>query len=186
MLIRSIARNLLAIFGWKCIEPPDRPPKAVMIAYPHTSNWDAFYALLTKLALGLDAHWAGKDAMFRWPFGALLRRLGGVPVNRRERTGFVDQMAAEFARHERFTLVIAPEGTRGLTAGWKSGFYRIAVAARVPVALGFMDYARREGGILAYLTLTGDREADLATIARYYAERPGKRQSLASPIRWLD
>ncbi|NJD26363.1 MAG: glycerol acyltransferase [Betaproteobacteria bacterium] len=185
-MLKMLATRLLALLGWKTTEPPGRPPKAVMIAYPHTSNWDAFYALLVKLALGLDAHWAGKDNMFRPPFGGLLKKMGGVPVNRRERTGFVEQMVAEFAGRERFTLVIAPEGTRSLTAGWKSGFYRIAVAAQVPVALGFMDYAKREGGILAYLTLTGDRDADLAAIARHYAGHPGKRRELASPIRWLD
>ena len=185
-MLKKFAAALLALLGWKAFEATGRPPKAVMIAFPHTSNWDAFYALLVKLALGLDAHWAGKDNMFRPPFGGLLKRMGGVPVNRRERTGFVEQMVAEFASRERFTLVIAPEGTRGLTGGWKSGFYRMALAAQVPVALGFMDYARREGGILAYLTLTGDRDADLAAIAQLYADRPGKRPELASPIRWLD
>ncbi|KAF4516708.1 hypothetical protein B566_EDAN003458 [Ephemera danica] len=179
-----IASRLLALLGWKTHEPPGRPSKAVMIAYPHTSNWDAFYALLVKFALGLDAHWAAKDSMFRPPFGGLLRKMGGVAVNRRERTGFVEQMVAEFACRQRFTLIIAPEGTRGLKGGWKSGFYRMALEAQVPVALGFMDYARREGGILAYLTLTGDRDADLATIAQLYADRPGKRPELASPIRW--
>lgn len=185
-MLKKLATALLALFGWKAFEAPGRPPKAVMIAYPHTSNWDAFYALLVKFALGLDAHWAGKDNMFRPPFGGLLRKMGGVPVNRRERTGFVEQMAVEFASRERFTLIIAPEGTRGLTGGWKSGFYRMAVAAQVPVALGFMDYERREGGILAYVTLTGDRDADLATIAQLYAGHLGKRPELASPIRWLD
>jgi len=185
-MLKTIATWLLALLGWKAVASPERPLKAVLIAYPHTSNWDAFYALLVKLALGLDAHWAGKDSMFRPPIGGLLRKMGGVPVNRRERTGFVEQMVAEFAARQRFTLAIAPEGTRSLTAGWKSGFYRMALAAQVPVALGFMDYARREGGILAYLTLTGDRDADLAAIARHYADRPGKRPELASPIRWLD
>ena len=105
-MLKKFAAALLALLGWKALEAPGRPPKAVMIAYPHTSNWDAFYALLVKLALGLDAHWAGKDNMFRPPFGGLLKKMGGVPVNRRERTGFVEQMVAEFASRERFTLVI--------------------------------------------------------------------------------
>ena len=185
-MLQAFSRFILTLCGWRFFDLPGRPRRAVLIEYPHTSNWDAFYALLVKLALGLDAHWAGKDNMFCPPFGGLLRKMGGVPVNRRERTGFVEQMVAEFAARQRFTLAIAPEGTRSLTAGWKSGFYRMALAAQVPVALGFMDYARREGGILAYLTLTGDRDADLAAIARHYADRPGKCPELASPIRWLD
>ena len=151
-----------------------------------TGQRRAYPSTIRKLALGLDAHWAGKDSMFCPPFGSLLKRMGGVPVNRRERTGFVEQMVAEFAERERFTLAIAPEGTRGLTAGWKSGFYRIAVTAGVPVALGCVDYARREAGILAYVTLSGDPAADIATIASHYAGRSGKRPELASPVRWLE
>lgn len=184
--MQKLARKLLASLGWTLIDSPDRPPRAVLVAYPHTSNWDGVYALLVKLALGLDAHWVGKDSLFRWPFGGLLRRLGGVPVDRRRRNGFVDQMAAEFGQRQHFMLVIAPEGTRALTAGWKSGFYRIAVAAGVPIGLGFVDYARREAGILAYLTPSGDRERDLAAIAAHYAGRPGKHPGLAAPVRWLD
>ena len=95
-------------------------------------------------------------------------------------------MAAQFATHPNFLLVIAPEGTRSLTKGWKSGFYRIALAAKVPDALAFVDYPRREAGILAYLTLTGDPDTDIAAIARHYQGRQGKRPELASPIRWLD
>ncbi|WP_281983534.1 1-acyl-sn-glycerol-3-phosphate acyltransferase [Azonexus hydrophilus] len=185
-MMQTLARWLVKRLGWTLIEPAERPPRTVLIAYPHTSNWDALYALLARQGLALEAHWAAKDALFRWPFGGLLRRLGGVAVNRRQRTGFVDQMAAEFARRQRFMLVLAPEGTRSLTAGWKSGFYRIALAAQVPVGLGFIDYARRRVGILAYITLSGDPAQDIATIAGHYREHCGKRPELASPIRWLD
>lgn len=181
-----LSRTLLRLLGWTLRDAPERPARAVLIAYPHTSNWDGFYALLVKLALRLDTHWVGKDALFRPPFGGLLRRLGGVPVNRRQRTGFVEQMVAEFARRPDFMLVMAPEGTRSLTAGWKSGFYRIALAADVPVGLGFVDYRRREAGILGYLTLSGDPERDIAAIAALYRDRPGKRPERASPVRWLD
>jgi 1-acyl-sn-glycerol-3-phosphate acyltransferase len=180
------ARRLLRLLGWTLVDTPERPAKAVLIAYPHTSNWDAVYALLVKLALGLDAHWAGKDTMFRWPFGGLLRRIGGVPVNRRHRTGFVDQMAAEFASRPQFLLILSPEGTRSLTPGWKTGFYRIALQAQVPIGLAFMDYARREAGILAYLTLSGDPQKDIDAIAEHYRHRLGKHAELASPVRWLD
>ena len=185
-MLKKLAARLLAWHGWTLHEPPQRPTRAVLVAYPHTSNWDALYALLAKLALGLEVRWVAKDSLFRWPFGGLLRNLGGIPVNRRVRNGFVAAMAAQFAAQPKLLLVLAPEGTRALTAGWKSGFYRIALAANVPLALGFVDYARRQAGILAYLTLSGDPAVDIAEIARHYVDRPGRRPALASPIRWLD
>jgi|AATN01.1.fsa_nt_gi 1-acyl-sn-glycerol-3-phosphate acyltransferase len=185
-MLQNMASRLLALHGWTLSEPPDRPARAVLIAYPHTSNWDALYALLGKLGLGLDAHWVAKESLFRWPFAGLLIRMGGIPVNRRTRNGLVAEMTALFAAQPKLLLVLAPEGTRRLTEGWKSGFYRIALAANVPLALGFVDYARREAGILAYLTLTGDPAVDIAAIARHYVDRPGRHPALASPIRWLD
>lgn len=185
-MLQSLARLILQTLGWRLVEPGERPARMLIVGYPHTSNWDAAYALLTGLALGLRANWAAKDSLFFWPLGGLLRRLGGIPVNRRRRSGFVEQMVERFANDERCLLIIAPEGTRRLTAGWKSGFYRIALAARVPVALGFVDYARREAGIRAYLTLTGNPETDIATLAGHYAHCSGKRPELASPVRWLD
>ncbi len=185
-MLKYLARCLLSLFGWTLIEPPTRPLRAVAIAYPHTSNWDALHAQLGNIGLGLKAHWVGKDSLFRWPFGGLLRWLGGIPVDRRAANGFVAQMVAQFAQRPELLLVLAPEGTRKLTAGWKSGFYRIALEAGVPVALTTVDYARREVGILAFLDLSGDAQADIAAIAAVYAGRQGRIPAQASPIRWLD
>lgn len=185
-MLKTLSRRLLSLLGWTLIEPPERPPQAVLIGYPHTSNWDGVHALLIKQALDLDVRWVGKDTLFRWPVGGLMRRLGGIPINRRVRNGFVSAMVEQFATAPNFLLVIAPEGTRSLTTGWKSGFYRIALEAKVPVALAFIDYARREAGILSYLTLSGDPAADIAAIAARYAGRQGRHPELASPIRWLD
>ena len=185
-MLQNLSRLILKALGWRLIEPATRPAKMLLVAYPHTSNWDALYALLTGLGLNLRASWAAKDSLFFWPIGGLLKRLGGIPVNRRQRTGFVEQMVERFAHNDRCQLIMAPEGTRRRTEGWKSGFYRIALAANVPVALGFVDYAQREAGILAYVTLSGDPARDIATIASHYAGRSGKRPELASPVRWLD
>ena len=160
-----------------------RPARAVVIGYPHTSNWDFPLALIALAALDLDIRWAGKDSLFVGWRGPIMRWLGGVPVNRRERTGFVERISAEFARYERFHLVIAPEGTRSLTEGWKSGFYHIARAAPTPVVLATIDYARRELGLLDAVELTGDADADMARIADCYAGRRGKRPTLESPVR---
>jgi 1-acyl-sn-glycerol-3-phosphate acyltransferase len=185
-MLKTLARAVLGLFGWCVVEPPERPTHAVIVGYPHTSNWDGVVALLTKVALGLPANWVGKDTLFRWPIGGIMRRLGGIPIDRSAPRGFVAQMAAEFGARPRFLLVIAPEGTRRLTKGWKSGFYRIALAANVPVALAFVDYSRRQAGILTYLNMTGDPATDITAIATHYEGRAGKHPELASPIRWLE
>jgi 1-acyl-sn-glycerol-3-phosphate acyltransferase len=156
-----------------------------MVVYPHTSNWDFPLGLLAKVVLSLDVHWVGKDALFHGPLGPLMRWLGGIPVNRRKHTGFVDRMAEEMRLRERFLLAIAPEGTRGLTLGWKSGFYRIARAADVPVLVAVIDYAHREIGPVASIALTGDETADMARIADCFRDCRGRRPELASPIRLI-
>lgn len=184
-MLKTFSRGLLHRLGWKLLEPATPPAKAVVIAYPHTSNWDFLYTMLGKSTLGQGAHWVAKDTLFRWPMGKLMRAMGGIPVNRRQRTGFVEQMAAEFAARDNFMLAVAPEGTRSLTAGWKTGFYRIALTAKVPVALACIDYAKREVGVLCYLELSGDMAADIARIAEIYKDRRGYRPELASPICWI-
>lgn len=181
-LVQRLARSCLRLMGWRVICPAALPARAVLIAYPHTSNWDFVHTMLGKAALGLDAHWVGKDTLFRWPFGGLMRALGGIPVNRRERTGFVDAMAARYASTDHLIVAIAPEGTRGWTPGWKTGFYRIARAARVPVLLACVDYRRREVGVIGSLLPTDDAEADMAAIAAVYAGRRGRYPDQAAPI----
>ncbi|MBI5900427.1 MAG: 1-acyl-sn-glycerol-3-phosphate acyltransferase [Rhodocyclales bacterium] len=176
---------ILKACGWKLLDLPQRPAKAVVIAYPHTSNWDFPVTLLALAALPYGARWVAKDTLFRGPMGPIMRALGGIAVNRRERTGFVERIAEEFRCHDNFHLIIATEGTRRLQAGWKSGFYRIAMAAGVPVIMAVVDYGKHELGLLATLSLTGDEAADMAQIANCYEGRRGYRHELASPIRLL-
>lgn len=184
-IAQRLARLVLRLIGWQCVDVPNRPPRAVLAVYPHTSNWDFPLGLLAATALGLGAHWVGKDSLFRWPFGGLMRWLGGVPVNRSAPAGFVDTMAAEVRRHECFILAIAPEGTRSLRPGWKSGFYRIARAAGVPVLVGTIDWGRRRVGLLASVDLSGDEAADMVKIADSLAGCRGRRPELESPIRLI-
>ncbi|MCX7164463.1 MAG: 1-acyl-sn-glycerol-3-phosphate acyltransferase [Betaproteobacteria bacterium] len=184
-LLRGPARLILKLLGWKLLDLPQRPAKAVVIGYPHTSNWDFPLAILTMLALEMDARWLGKDALFRFGFGPVMRGLGGIAVNRRQQTGFVERMAAEFASRSRLLLVIATEGTRSLRPGWKSGFYRIALAAGVPVVIGVVDYSKREAGLVSSLAMSGDADADMARIALCYEGRCGYHHEKASPIRLL-
>ena len=178
-----MARQILAMSGWKLLDGPKLPARAVLLGYPHTSNWDLVMTLLGLVALGITPRWAGKDTMFRGWRGPIMRALGGIPVNRRERTGFVGRIAEEIAAHERFLLAIAPEGTRALATGWKSGFYRIALAAQVPVVAAVADYGKKQLGILAVLTMTGDEEADMAAIEALYHDCEGCRPANKSPVR---
>jgi hypothetical protein len=154
--------------------------------YPHTSNWDFAIGLLTKWALHVRFRWVAKDTLFRGLLGPLLLHLGGIPVNRRERTGFADAMRAAFAHSDDLRLVIAPEATRSYVDHWKSGFYHIARAAGVPVALAFIDWSRREIGFLGHLELTGDSTADMARIARCYDGKVGRNPERQGRIRFRE
>ncbi|MBI4984139.1 MAG: 1-acyl-sn-glycerol-3-phosphate acyltransferase [Rhodocyclales bacterium] len=179
----TLARRVLQLVGWRVIGTADLPPRSVLIAFPHTSNWDFPLGILWKAAVGVDVRWVGKDSLFRGPLGPLMRALGGIPVNRRAPAGFVDSVAAQFARSARFTVAVAPEGTRSLTPGWKSGFYRMALAARVALLLGVIDYGRREVGIVGCVDLSGDEDADMARVAAAYAGRCGGYPAKQSPIK---
>jgi 1-acyl-sn-glycerol-3-phosphate acyltransferase len=179
-----IGAALLKAFGWKVVLAQPVPERCVIIFYPHTTNWDTPIGLCVKFMTGLAVHFAGKDSLFRVPLlGPLLVRWGGVPVNRRERTGFIGQMKAQFRDHATFRLAIAPEGTRGRTEHWKSGFYHLAREAGVPLALGYIDYPRKEIGVGAYVELTGVVEEDLATLRAFYADKRGLYPDRQSPIR---
>ena len=182
-LVARIAWRALRLRGWRIVLPQPVPPRCVIVFYPHTSNWDFPTGLVAKWALTLRVRWVGKDSLFRWPLGGLFRSLGGIAVNRRAHTGFTERLAQEFARGTEFRLAIAPEGTRGPTGGWKSGFYHIAATAHVPVALAFIDYPRREIGIGGWVDLTGDPDADMAKIAAFYAGKSGRRPDGQGPVR---
>lgn len=175
---------LLRLFGWRVILVRPPLPKALVIVYPHTSNWDFVVGILARSAIAIPIGFVGKDTLFRPPFGRLFRALGGIPVNRRQRTGFVDGLVEAFGTTGRLYLAIAPEGTRSKIDHWKSGFYRVAVAAKVPLGLAFIDYSRREIGIEHWLTLSGDEAADLARIRACYADKRGKRPGQEGEIRF--
>lgn len=181
-----ISAAMMALTGWRLVYVSPPGPKSVIIVYPHTSNWDFPVGLLARSVAGIRCHFAAKDTLFRGPFGRWLERVGGIPVNRREATGFVEQLAQEFARRDEFHVVFTPEGTRSRTEHWKSGFYRLALGARVPLGLGFIDYGRREAGIGAWIDLTGDQAADLDRMRAFYAGKRGRRHALAGPIRFAE
>jgi len=182
-LLRRAALGLLALVGWRTVFvwPPE--PKGVIIVYPHTSNWDFPLGMLFRIGHGLPANWVGKTEMFRPPFGGLLKRVGGIPLDRRRTAGFIEALVAEYRARDWMWLAIAPEGTRSHTEHLKPGFYVLALAADVPIALGYIDYATRTVGIDTYLRMTGDREADMARIRDFYADKHGRRPEHAGELR---
>ena len=183
---QRVARAILRLVGWRVQDKLPDSKKYILIGAPHTSNWDFVLMLLLRPALGIRAHWAGKDTFFRWPWGALLRKMGGIPVNRRSRNNFVDQIVEAFRQQEEMILVIAPEGTRSMSGYWKSGFYYMALGAGVPIALGFLDYERRVGGVGATLMPTGDIQTDFAVIREFYAGITGRHPHGQGEIKLRD
>ena len=183
-LRRRLAAWLLARLGWRVEVAWPEAPKVVVIVYPHTSNWDFFLGYLARLAMGLPAAWIGKHTIFRWPVAGLLRRMGGIPVDRHHTAGLLEHLEREFAHRCTMCLALAPEGTRAHRDHLKSGFYRLALAAQVPVGLAFIDYREKLVGLTSWLHLTGDQEADLDRIRQVYQGRTGRHPALASEIRF--
>lgn len=181
-LRQRLARRLLRLYGWQVetAAPPD--PKYVMIVAPHTSNVDFPYGYLGKMTLGLHLHWIGKHTLFRWPYGWLSRLLGGLPVDRRARHKASQQIAAVFDTREELIIAITPEGTRSRTAGWKSGFYYIALEAGVPLAMAYIDYRRKAMGISETFYPSGDIDADMQRIREFYADKTGRYPEKTSEV----
>lgn len=175
-LLRAISRAVLHGTGWKVEGNLDASAaKSVLIAAPHTSNWDLPYTLMLAFALRLRVYWMGKQSLFRWPFGPLMRWLGGIPVNRSQAGNLVALSAAAMrAATGPMQLIVPPEGTRGRTRHWKTGFYFIAQQAGVPIVLAFVDYGRKVGGLGPVFEPTGNLEADMAAIKAFYAPIQGK------------
>ena len=165
---------LLFLSGWQTQGRGPDIRKYVLIAAPHTSNWDFVFFLLIIFKLSLPVYWMGKRSMFRWPFQGLLKRLGGIPVDRSEKNNVVSAMAKAFENSERLVITIAPSGTRGNVGSWKTGFYHIAREAKVPIVCGFLDYKSKTGGIGPVFQPTGDMEADMADIRSFYSGISGR------------
>jgi 1-acyl-sn-glycerol-3-phosphate acyltransferase len=175
-LLRAASRLFLHATGWTIVgELPAQAHKSVLIAAPHTSNWDLPYTLMLAFALRLRVVWMGKSSLFRAPFGGLMRWLGGIPVNREQSSNVVAVSAQAMRDAEGpMQLVVPPEGTRGKTRHWRTGFYFIAQQAGVPIVLAFVDYGRKVGGLGPVFEPTGDVDSDMARIKAFYAPIQGK------------
>ena len=185
----SLARAALRCAGWRLRFDGLPGKQGVLIVYPHTSNWDFALGMFTKWAISIQVTFWGKDSLFKVPLvGRWLRWVGGVPVDRTPANGIVGQMARELeaarAHDWLLWLALSPEGTRGHSGAWRSGFYHLALRARVPVGLVVFDYGRREVGVAGFVTMSGDAGRDLAAIEQGLGQPVGRRPELAAPIRF--
>ena len=182
MIRRSIGRAVLWSRRWRIEgDPPDRA-KYVLIAGPHTSNWDLLYLLAMSFATGVRVSWLGKESLFPGPVGTVLRALGGIPVERDRKSGLVSSLAREFSAADRLVVAFPPEGTRRRTDHWRTGFYRVAIAAEVPIVCSYLDYSRRVGGFGPVIEPSGDIAADLPLFQEFYADKKGKYPEEQSDI----
>ncbi|MFI6427120.1 1-acyl-sn-glycerol-3-phosphate acyltransferase [Promicromonospora sp. NPDC050880] len=171
---RAVARLIWAVTGYRMRSEPAPTRPTVFIGAPHTSNTDFFLMLAIAFDMDLRIRFLIKDSWFKGPMGAVMRSLGGIPVDRKDPASIVDEILDAVARGEEFHLVVTPEGTRGAGSGyWKSGFYRIALKAGLPVTLGYVDGVAKVAGLGPSIELTGDVRSDMDTIRAFYADKSG-------------
>lgn len=172
LLSRLVRRVLLALYrwkGWKLVSVAPVPRRCVILGVPHTSNWDFVFFLGATHAVGIAPNFMGKHSLFKWPMTRFMYDMGGIAVDRTAKgRNYVDQVVTEFGKRDDLPLVIAPEGTRGLIKGWRSGFYHIALKAGVPIVPAWVDNKTMLGGIGEAIMPTGDYAADLARLLAYY------------------
>lgn len=176
-LLRWCALRLLGLLGWRLeVRLPDEP-RLVVLAAPHTSNWDGVLAILAMLALQLRLGLFIKHTAFEGMLGPVLRQVGAIPIDRTAPGGIVGQTIETFRTRPDLVIGIAPEGTRQRIERWKRGWYLIAQGAQVPVALAYIDYRRKVVGTGPLLVPTGDYARDLGTVQSFYRtitpKRPG-------------
>ena len=185
-MTRRLGRALLRLGGWEIVGAPPARARYVLIAAPHTSNWDLYWMLAYGLACGVRPRWMGKHTLFRGPLARFWRALGGIPIRRHRREGVVDAMARAFAERDELVLAVPPEATRSHRPHWRSGFYHIARAAKVPIVLGFLDFGTRRGGFGPAIEATGDVARDMDAIRAFYADKRGKHPHRAGPVRLVE
>lgn len=184
----TVARCALRAVGWRVVFDGLPARQGVLIVYPHTSNWDFVVGVLAKWTIGIPLAFWGKDTLFEVPlFGRWLRWIGGVPVDRHNPSGavavMVHRLAAARERDEFLWLALSPEGTRGYRDSWRSGFYQVALQAKVPLALAYFDYPERRVGVDSFIRLSGDAALDMAAIEQRLGRHRGCNPQLAAPVR---
>lgn len=169
-MTRWLGRTMLRLLRWRVVGPLPDLPQFVIIAAPHTSNWDFVVGVASRLALNLDVSWLGKHTLFQGPLEPLLLWLGGIPVNRAAPHGLISNLSGRFKQGQPFLLALAPEGTRSKVRRWKTGFYFIALQAGVPIVPASLDYRLRKVELREAFWPTGHMEEDLEILQELYQQ----------------
>jgi 1-acyl-sn-glycerol-3-phosphate acyltransferase len=172
-VLRVISLAVIKLSGWKITGEKPHHPKYIVVAAPHTSNWDFIILLMAGFILRWDIHWMGKASLFPQPFTRFMVWLGGIPIDRSKANNVVDQMADYFSSVDQLSVLIPPEGTRSKVDQWKTGFYYIAEKANVPIVMGFIDAGTKTAGLGPVFNCTGDAEADIKAIRSFYQGKVG-------------
>lgn len=181
-MLQFVFSSVLRLFGWKADPGLPEIKKYVLIGAPHTSNWDFVIAMAAALAIGLRFKWLAKHTLFKNPVGPLLKFFGGIPIDRTTRSSVIEKVAEMFNNNEKLVIGITPEGTRSKAEYWKSGFYYIALNARVPIYFAYLDYGNKKIGIGDHFTPSGDINEDMKIIRNFYSGMKGKKPELQGKI----
>lgn len=173
----------MTLSGWKVTGTLPADKKFVLIGAPHTSNWDFPFGLCTTFIFRLKVRWLGKDALFRWPMGIVMRALGGIAVDRSNPNGVVGQLAQELKQADKLIIMIAPSGTRKKMPHWKSGFYHIAQQANVPIVCGYLDFQKKEANLGFSFLPGGNIKQDMDRIRAYYEKVQAKYPETSTPVK---
>lgn len=182
-MLKLISRYCLRLVGWTVDDRLPAESKYVLIVAFHTSNWDFIYGILAMWSMGERFLWVGKDTLFWGPFAYIFRALGGIPVDRSAQHGFIAKMVEQFNDRDVMKLTIVPEGTRSRVSYWKTGFYYIAMEAKVPIAFAYFDYKKKIVGVAKSFYPGGDIDKDMEVIRQFYQDKSGKCPEKQGDIR---
>jgi 1-acyl-sn-glycerol-3-phosphate acyltransferase len=179
---RGLGKFVIWISRWHVTGEVPKARNLVVIAAPHTSNWDWLLLMAAAYSLGISINWLGKDTLFKTPLGPLLRFMGGIPVDRSRANNLVQNLTARIEHGDGINLVVPPSGTRKKTEYWKSGFYRIAEGAQIPIVCGYLDYDKKEAG-LGPVFMPTDLKADMDRLREWYGPIAARFPERKSRIR---
>jgi 1-acyl-sn-glycerol-3-phosphate acyltransferase len=182
-LMKWLSEKYILWRGWTIEGTKPTVKKAVFIGAPHTSNWDFFLFMAVIHHFDIQVKFLIKDGVMKWPLSVLLAHLGAIPVDRSSSHDLIDGVVASFDQHDEMMLLVAPEGTRSRSDHWKSGFWRMADAANVPVILSFIDGETKRTGLGPTLSVDGDPAAFMEQAGRFYADKHGLEPRNAGPVR---
>ena len=178
-----VGRAFMSVTGWKVEGEIPTAERTVIIAAPHTSNWDFVYLLAAAMVLKVRICWLGKKELFRAPFGGVMRALGGIAVDRSQSTDLVRQVAEHLHAQAPISVVVPPSGTRSKAKHWRTGFYHIAQAADAQIICGYLDYRRKVAGLGYRFTPTDDISADMEPLREFYAPITARFPEYLTPVR---